>query len=207
MEPDCAIDSPPRYARMPHRPGRERIHLRCEHLESRDAPAASVWDQQTFDDLAPGAIPGNWQQWTDGTPGAFGVTGLKQFSGTQSLAATALSNQTARIWNRDLMPADFALSGDVLVDSLQPIEFFIRGNNLTGDTPTYYAVSITRGVQVEFVKVVNGLSAVLASVETPGYFSQSWLRVTVTPKGNQFAVEIFRTDTNQYLNANGLWQA
>jgi hypothetical protein len=167
----------------------------------------TVWDQQGFDDLAPGAIPGNWQQWTDGAAGAFGASGAKQFAGTQSLAATALSNQTARIWNRAVMPADFALSGEVRVDSLQPVQFFIRGQNLSSPTPTYYAVSITRGMQVQFLKVVNGVSAVLASVQTPGYFSQNWVRVTVTPKGNQFSVQIYRPDKQQYLNASGNWQA
>src|SRR5262249_41172189 len=111
------------------------------------------------------------------------------------------------IWNRDVMPADFALSGDLLVDSLQPVQFFVRGQNLAGDTPSYYAVSITRGMQVQLIKVVDGVAVVLASVQTPGYFSQNWAQVMITPKGNQFAVEIYRPDTKQYLNANGLWQA
>src|SRR5262249_49478218 len=120
---------------------------------------------------------------------------------------TGPSNETSRLWNRGLMPADFALSGDLLVDSLQPVQFLVRGQNLAGDTPTYYAVSITRGMMVQFIKVVDGVTTVLASLATTGYFSQKWAHVAIKPQGDKFAVEIYRPDIKQYLSPDGLWES
>ena len=37
---------------MSRRPGRERVRLCFEQLESREVPSVTVWDQQSFDDLA-----------------------------------------------------------------------------------------------------------------------------------------------------------
>jgi hypothetical protein len=192
---------------MSRRPGRESVRLFCEPLESRDAPAVVAWDQQSFDNLTSGAIPTNWQQWSSTAAVGFGASSAKVYLGAQALATTATSNQATRIWERDQMPADFAMSGQLFVDSLQSVQFVVRGSNLASATPTYYAVSVTRGMQVQLLKVINGQTTVLGQVQTSAYFSQNWVRVTVTPTGNTISAEIYRPDTNQYLNASGQWQS
>src|SRR5262249_39914835 len=52
----------------------------------------------------------------------------------------------------------------------------------------------------------NGLATPLASIQSAGYFSGKWARVTFTPDGSSLSVEIFRLDLKQYLNASGQWQ-
>src|SRR5260221_10473585 len=142
--------------RMAIRPGWDRVRLRCEHLEARETPAATVWTQQSFDDLVFGSIPSNWQQWSSPGVASFGAGTQHTYSGDQGLTTTALSNQTARAWSSEVMPADFATSAYVYLDSLQPIQFIVRGQNLAGNSPSYYALSINRGLQADLSKGVGG---------------------------------------------------
>src|SRR5262249_8012466 len=44
------------------------------------------------------------------------------------------------------------------------------------------------------------------SISSASYFSAQWVRVTLQPNGQSFSVEIYRPDTNQYLNSAGVWQ-
>jgi hypothetical protein len=176
-------------------------------LECRDAPSATPWEYESFDQLKLGTIPATWQQWSSSGVNSFGTSVIHSASGAQSLATSGASNLTARAWDAEVLPADYAASDLVYLNSLQPIQLFVRGQNLSSKAPTYYALSINRGLQAQIVKVVDGVTTVLASVQSSTYMSGSWVQVTLTPHGSQLAAQIFRTDTNQYLNSAGKWQS
>ena len=58
------------------------------------------------------------------------------------------------------------LHGFADVNSLIPAQVFARGTNLSGPAPSYYAVSVTRGLQVQLVRVQDGENAVhVAGIE------------------------------------------
>src|SRR5262249_2650169 len=54
---------------------------------------------------------------------------------------------------------------------------------------------------------VNGQTTTLASLTSGDYLSNAWVRVSLTAQGGQLRAVVFRPDTQQYLNANGQWQA
>ena len=91
------------------------------------------------------------------------------------------------------------------VDSLTPAQLIARGQALDTAHPTYYAVSVTRGLDVQLVRVVNGRQTVLGDVKSKTWVSGQWLQVSLVAKGNQLRAQVFRTDTGQYLNADGTW--
>src|SRR5204862_235514 len=82
---------------------------------------------------------------------------------------------------------------------------FVRGQGLDTAKPTYYAVSVTRGLNVQLVRVVNGQQTVLGAVRSKAWVSGQWLQVSLVAKGNELRAQVFRTDTGQYLNSDGSW--
>ncbi len=192
---------------MSHIPGGDRVVLRCEELERRETPSATVWENQSFNDLAVGTIPSTWQQWSSSGSNSFGASTIRAFSGIQSLATTGMSNLTARTWDSEVLPSDFGASDYIYLNSLQPVQLFVRGQSLSSNSPTYYALSIARGLQAQIVKVVNGTTTVLASVQSAAYLSGTWVQVSLIPQGNQLSAQIYRPETGQYLNPAGKWQS
>ncbi|HEV3142757.1 MAG TPA: Ig-like domain-containing protein [Gemmataceae bacterium] len=191
---------------MSRRQGSPSVRLVCERLEDRATPAA-VWQLQTFDSVALGQIPTNWSQWSNEAGTSFGVDSTLALNGTQSLSSAGDSVLAARAWSNAVLPADFGVFASVYVNSLQPVQLFVRGQNLNSAQPSYYAVSIQRGVQISLLKVVNGQTTVLATLTSKSYLSNQWVRVTLQPSGQALAVEVLRLDTQQYLNGSGNWQA
>lgn len=80
-----------------------------------------------------------------------------------------------------------------------------RGQNLGGATPSYYAASIIRGVEVQLLKVTNGQVAVLGTVKLVEWMSGRWVTVTVRAEGDALAVRVHRGETNEYLSPDGKW--
>jgi hypothetical protein len=188
------------------RTDRPRAHIQCERLEERETPSAA-WVTESFDQTALGGLPANWQQWSSAGGPAFNVQNTRSYSAPAALTTTAASSVGARAWYGDVMPADFGASAYVYLDSLQPLQLLARGRDLTTATPTFYALSVTRGLQATLVKVVGGTTTTLGTVKSTAYVSGQWVRVAFTPSGSQVTAEIYRPDTGQYLNAAGQWQA
>ena len=69
------------------------------------------------------------------------------------------------------------------LDSLIPARVFVRGSNLDTATPTYYAASITRGLNIDLVRVVNGVETRLGSVKSSQYLSGQWVRAEPNRRG------------------------
>ncbi|HLW67884.1 MAG TPA: hypothetical protein VKS79_21385 [Gemmataceae bacterium] len=181
------------------------VALSVEKLEAREVPAASPWSVQTFAQATPGSLPSDWSQYSTDSNG-YQIASNASLTGGSALQSSGASVSTERAWLNAALPADAQVSATILADSLVPAQVIARGQNLDTSTPTYYAVSITRGLQVQLVKVVSGQVTVLDTLQSNLYLSNEWIRVTLTTQGNNLGVQVFRTDTAQYLNANGDWQ-
>ena len=128
-----------------------RVVPQLEFLEPREAPSASPWLLETFNSISLGSLPGGWSQWSSSGTGAFGVISTTTANGTRDLAVSAsTSGLTARAWVNSLVPADAQVSAMVYLNSLIPAEVFLRGTGLNTAVPNFYAVSVTRGLQVPF---------------------------------------------------------
>jgi hypothetical protein len=171
-------------------------------------PGSSSGVSESFDGTAAGALPAGWSQWSSTGQAAFAVTTAQAVSAPNGLAMTAASSSlAARAWVAAPQPADVQVSASVRLDSLIPAQVLARGSNLNGAAPSYYALSISRGLQVQLVRVVNGVATSLAQLTSATYVSGVWVRVTLSAVGNQLRAQVFRLDKQQYLTAAGQWQA
>ncbi|MBP3957872.1 hypothetical protein J8F10_21675 [Gemmata sp. G18] len=168
-------------------------------------PAQSGSVVESFDTTAVGAAPTGWSSWGSDSTGGFKAAPTRALSPDNGFASTGLSSTTARAWSGTDLPADVDVSAAIYLDSLIPAQVFARGTNVQGSTPTYYALTLTRGLEAKLVKVVNGTETVLASVKSSAYLSGQWVRARLTVEGNQLRVQLYRTDTRQWLTPNGTW--
>jgi hypothetical protein len=193
---------------MPNTARRGRIVPRVEQLESRVVLSASTVVDQNFDSLTLGTLPSGWSQWSSGATPVFSVNSTKPLSGTKGLgSATVASGTTARTYLNTYFSPDVTVSSAVYLDSLVPAQVLARGTKLNTTTPNYYAVSITRGLEVNLIKMVNGVATTLKTLRSPSYFSGQWVRVTLSAIGNELKVQVQRTDNNQFLTSLGTWQS
>jgi len=189
---------------MSQPPSRRGKKLHIETLENREVPAVLV--SENFDTTAPGSLPAGWDQWSNVGMFSYALSQTKAASGSSSLATSGTSTTTARFWRQSVLPADTSIAASVFVDSLIPIQLFARGSQLDTTSPTFYALTITRGLSIEISRVVNGQSTSLGTLKTPAWFSSQWVRASLVVDGTQLKAQIQRMDTNQYLHSNGLWQ-
>ncbi|HVK15450.1 MAG TPA: Ig-like domain-containing protein [Fimbriiglobus sp.] len=160
---------------------------------------------ESFDSLPAGALPPKWDGWTnDGTTG-FAVSDTRATSAPNGLVANGTSVTAARAWMEKAAPADVQASASFFADSLIPGTMFVRGANLDTSTPTYYGLTVTRGMTVRLGKEVNGSFTSLGAVTTNAYFSAKWVRLTLTARGDSLQAVVFRADTGQWLTPDGAW--
>src|SRR5579875_194303 len=128
--------------------------LRLEELEPRLAPTASLGLEESFDTTAPGSLPAGWSQWSSKGTNAFAVTSTQSLSPPNSLAitSTVVSGLNARSWVNTAQPANEEVSAAVYLNSLIPTEILDRGSNLNSTTPSYYGVSVARGLDLKLLK-------------------------------------------------------
>ena len=119
----------------------------------------------------------------------------------------ATSAVNARTWLAMIEPADIQASAAVFINSLIPAEVIVRGKWLDTTTPSYYAVAVTRGLQVQLLRVVNGYTTVLAQIQSADYVSGQWIHIGLSVTGSTLHAQVYRLDKAQYLNASGQWQA
>lgn len=183
-----------------------RVCLRPESLESRENPAGGLLE--TFDTTAPPALPSGWQETSSDGSNIFDTATGKGVNGSVGVTSSAGSRSSGLAWNDAPVSGDTGAAALLKLDTLIPSFVFARGSKLDSTSPTYLAASITRGVSLNVVEVINGVARNLASVSSPGtfYFSGSWARVTLVPTGDSVAVQVVRTDTGHYLTPEGTWQ-
>ncbi len=196
---------------MANKKGRCALALSVEALETREMLAVDplnpshVLAWQSFDHTNLGALPTGWSQGS--STGSFAVSTHHSSDHGAGLASSGMSGQTARTWISASQPADIGVSAAVYVDSLIPAEVLVRGSNLDSANPSYYAVSVTRALHVELVRVVHGKATILGHVTSAEYFSDQWVRAALYASGKTLKVQIYRPDTGQYLNRAGRWQS
>jgi len=186
--------------------GTPSVRLSLEQLECRELMSAG-WALETFDNATPRTLPTGWQQWSSTANTPVQVIDGAGFGSNNGLATVGRSNTTARAWQTGTSEKDVQLQADVFLNSLAPIQLFARGQNLDTTRPTYYAVTVTRGMEVSLQRVVNGVSTTLGKVTSDDWLSNQWVRVNLQAQGSKLTVQIFRTDTAQYLNSTGEWQS
>ena len=132
---------------------------------------------EDFDSMPQGSLPVGWGQYSNVPTPSFTVSGTASWSGSNSLSSDGGSDVEARAWLLTQQPADTQVDANVYLGSLVPIGVLARGTNLDTATPTYYAVSVTRGMELDLQRVVNGKVTTLATVVSTTWFSNQWLRV------------------------------
>lgn len=162
---------------------------------------------ENFNNVVVGTIPNTWTTWSSSPTASFQAAAPKVSLPTNSIASNSplLSNAAARAWVEEDLGANVDVAASVYLDSLISAQVFARGTNLATRTPTYYAVTITRGLQASLVKVQDGVSTTLATIRSTAYFSGQWVRVNLIVEGDRIRVTITRQDTGQYLQSNGTW--
>src|SRR5579875_1189264 len=189
----------------------QRFHsivLQVEELEPRLAPTASLGILESFDTISLGSLPVNWSQWSSTGTNAFAVTSTQSLSPPNSLAISSptISGMNARAWLNTPQPANEMVSAAVYLNSLIPVEIFDRGSNLNTATPSYYAVAVTRGLDLKLLKVTNGIVIVLGEVKSTKWVEDQWVNVTLLTNGNNIQAQV-QNQAGQYLNSSGQWQS
>jgi hypothetical protein len=161
---------------------------------------------ESFDTTAVGGLPATWQRWANDQPDRARVTTARAVSPANGLAVEGGSLTQGRAWLGTAVPADVSASVSVFADNLIPAGVIARGSNLDTAAPTYYAVTVTRGLAVQLKRVGGGTEAVLGTVRSSAYVSGVWVRLTLVANGDRLRAVVYRADTQQWLGANGQWQ-
>jgi hypothetical protein len=183
------------------------IWMRGASGAAEAASPAALDLKESFDKTAPGQLPTGWSRWSNTRDVSFAVSAAKPLSGANGLASSGGSRVAARAWLDKPRPADVQAGAAVLLDTLIPVQVLVRGTHLDTASPSYYAVSLTRGLEVQIVRVLNGTSTTLGRGKSTRYFSGKWVRATLDAQGKNLRAQVFRPDTSQYLNDAGEWQA
>jgi hypothetical protein len=168
----------------------------------RVGPAASLsatpLAEERFERPSPG-LPAGWSQWSG--PGKFTATTVTD----ETLRLDAASATQGRAWLSRTLPADVQVSSSIYVDSLVPTGLIARGSNLAGTRETGYGLSLTRGLEVKLTRTVGGNEVTLARLKSNDYLSGLWVQASLVLNGDQLRAQVYRSDTGQYLNADGSW--
>jgi hypothetical protein len=155
--------------------------------------------EERFDGGPLNRVPDGWSQWIDGSS----VVITRRADATLDINANSTSQ--ARVWMTQPVPTDVQVSSSIFVDGIEPAGVFARGSGVATNKPTFYSVTVKRGLEVELNRVVNGVTTKIGSINSSGWQSSIWVQVSLIVKGNQLRVQLYRSDTGQYLNSNGSW--
>ncbi len=169
--------------------------------------SASPVTRFAFDGNPSGSLPPGWGQWSNTGVHGFQVSSLTPYVRPNSLASVGNSSVEARAWMQAPYDADVQISAAVYLNGLVPAYLFLRGQNVDSATPTYYAVSVTRGVELQLRRVVDGQSEVLATRNSRGWQSNQRIEVSFQAEGSVLRVRVQRTDTGEFLHSDGTWQS
>ena len=203
-QPGAAIDATDKALRSPGQVGFARNPAAAGKIEvdslrvgpAADGPA-TVFEERFSRGDAVGLPPG-WTQWTRGP-----VTATT--SPDETLRVTAGATAEARAWVNRMLPADAQVSSSVQVNNAVPAGLFARGSNTDTARPTYYTLEVARGLQVTLAAVVNGQRTELAALRSKDYLNNVWVQASLVLSGDQLRAQLYRSDTGQYLNADGTW--
>ncbi len=158
-------------------------------------------------DANPGAsLPGGWSQWNSNATGGFSVSNQQASSSPNGLMSDGGSGLESRTWLNNFQAADAQVGADVYLNSLVPTQLILRGQNLDSDSPSYYAASLTRGLDVQLIRVDNGQTTVLTDVSSATWDTNLWVRLNFAVQGNTLQLQVIRLDNGKYLDQDGNWE-
>jgi hypothetical protein len=160
---------------------------------------------ESFDTTAAGSIPPNWTSWSSNNTGSFTDSPSRFLSGPNGFVSSG-NNVTSRSWLNTQEPANVDAGAALYLDSLIPGRLFIRGKNLNTNAPSYYALQLTRGFQLQIVRVLNGVTTTLGQLSSATFTNPIWVRASLNAQGTTLRAQIYRVDTGQYLTTTGQWQ-
>jgi hypothetical protein len=203
---------PERFVAPPPPPAEHLLVLRGEALAAQagtaPGPAPAVPElHENFDRAQPGALPGGWSRWSSDSAATVGASPNRAASAPNGLAFSGNTQAVVRAFPTATVPADVQVSALVYLDTLMPAQLLVRGSGLNTAAPSYYAAAVTRGLEVQLLRVVRGTAAPLGTVKSATYLSGKWVRLTLSASGNSLRVQVYRPDTAQYLSAAGQWQS
>jgi len=179
--------------------GQDRLRFDSLRVHQVQPETRELLQAERFDDADTGKLPDGWSMWANRP------NGTVQVGDDQTLQLDGQGSTASRAWLDRVFPANVQVSSSVLADSLVPTTLIARGVNLNSSVPSYYGLTVRRGVNVDLVKSINGTQTSLGSVRSRDYVSGQWLQVSLVAKGNELRAQVFRTDTSQYLQADGTW--
>ena len=144
-------------------------------------------------------------QWSGDGSRDFAVSTAGGLGGNGQLVANGPTGVPARAWLTNSYDANLETSAAVYLNATASAHLFARGQNLATATPSYYAVNVVRGAEVQLVRVNKGVETVLGSAKTPDYLSNRWVTVTLRADGDNLRVFLHRGDTNQHLGHDGAY--
>ena len=155
--------------------------------------------EERFGRGAAAGLPPGWTQWSQA--GAL----TAKTTADETLRLDAGAKTPARVWLNRTLPADTQVSSSVYVDSGIPAGLFARGSNAGTVKATYYAVEVKRGLELDLVKFVNGIRTEIAAVKSKQYVTGLWVQESLVLNGDQLRVQLYRSDTGEYLKSDGTW--
>jgi hypothetical protein len=150
-------------------------------------------------------MPPGWAQWSANNSGSFLTSSNRSLSGPNGVVSSA-SNVTSRSWWNTQQPANVQAGAALYLDSLIPARLFVRGKNLNTSTPSFYALQLTRGFQLQIVRVLNGVATPLGQLSSADFLNPLWVRVNFDAQNTTLRARVYRVDTGQYLTVTGQWQ-
>jgi hypothetical protein len=173
-----------------------------------DFSSGAIWTIESFDTTTTGSLPVGWSQWSGTGANSFAVSNSQSLSPSNSLATNSTSSgMNARAWISAAQQANVEVSASVYLNSQIPIEIFARGSSLNTTTPSYYAVSVTQGLDLKLLKVTNGTVTTLGEVKSASWTANQWVNVTLFVNDDNVRAQVQNTKTGQYLNGFGQWQS
>ena len=156
-------------------------------------------------------MPSGWSQWSSNGTGLF-ATALAEIvsrSPTHWFNLGFVQCFRPGVGGCRHGDAVTGVQADILVSTLIPVQLIAGGEDLSsGDSQLlrrqYYPRPASRAATRRRRRANNTKKE---SVASNLYLSGKWVQTSLTFNGEQLSVQVFRTDTSQYLNAAGNWVA
>src|SRR5262249_16507345 len=136
-----------------------------------------------------------------GPKGGFQVPSLTSDSPTVSLVSVGANAVESRAWVSNFYSPDAEVTASIYLGGTAPGYLFARGRDVNGDAPSYYAVTLVRGLELQVVRVVEGQAEVLATLWSLDWVSNAWVQVGLHVEGQQIRVRVRNGQTGEFLNA------
>jgi hypothetical protein len=201
---------------MRQRSRRKPCRIDFDHLEVRNLLAGGTMAVvQDFDSTGLGQLPQGWVQYENSPGAGFNVLNLQAASKAAPSGTNGLGFAATTSGDRGWVSPPDAFSDDVQVSlAVRPttglVGVFARASGQNGPTPTFYALEIQSGPNLQLVKDVSGVRSVIKSVSgTSSDLSNDseWVNITLAVSGGTLKGSIYRPSTGKYLTAQGDWSA